>query len=86
MIWLGDNMLKMLKSSDIHVGMRVITEQLDNITDKYIYLKDTEMVPDENGIPVYIEGTVAFIGNAEEKDRYMQEHKDEYGHQLLGLV
>lgn len=49
-------MLKMLKSSDIHVGMRVITEQLDNITDKYIYLKDTEMVPDENGIPVYIEG------------------------------
>ena len=25
----------------------------------------------------------AFIGNAEEKDRYMQEHKDEYGHQLL---
>lgn len=76
-------MPKMLKSSDIHVGMRVITEQLDNITDKYIYLKDTEMVPDENGIPVYIEGTVAFIGNAEEKDRYMQEHKDEYGHQLL---
>lgn len=49
-------MLKMLKSSDIHVDMRVITEQLDNITDKYIYLKDTEMVPDENGIPVYIEG------------------------------
>ena len=76
-------MLRMLKSSDIHFGMRVITEQLDNITDKYIYLKDTEMVPDENGIPVYIEGTVAFIGNAEEKDRYMQEHKDEYGHQLL---
>ena len=63
--------------------MRVITEQLDNITDKYIYLKDTKMVPDENGIPVYIKGTVAFIGNAEEKDRYMQEHKDEYGHQLL---
>lgn len=76
-------MLKMLKSSDYHVDMRVNTEQLDNITDKYIYLKDTEMVPDENGIPVYIEGTVAFIGNAEEKDRYMQEHKDEYGHQLL---
>lgn len=49
-------MLKMLKSSDIHVDMRVITEQLDNITDKYIYLKDTEMVSDENGIPVYIEG------------------------------
>lgn len=28
----------------------VITEQLDNITDKYIDLKDMEMVPDESGI------------------------------------
>lgn len=76
-------MLKLLKESEIKIGMEVITAQLDNIVNKFIYISDPKIVPDEHGFPVYTQGRIEFIGNEQEKDEYLRTHKDAFGNQLL---
>ena len=79
----GITMNKKLKLEDLHKGMEVNTEQLSDILDTYIILKDVHLVKNNLGIGSF-EGTIDDISTQKlrlTKPNSTLVYNDSYSHE-----